>query len=232
MKDEIIIEDFVDNDIIELEERMHVPVLENLTIIPSEKQQVFKSTKDGFNEVVVEGVEGDELTIIPTTEEQINEGLFNKVITNPIEVEELIVTPSSKEQVHEGMFNKVTVSPESRKPLNIENLIRWTDGTYTFCKIPKLDTKFIMYVKLKEGETFPNNLGIAFTEEGDFNNNQKMKWIVNNGVYTGNAINFGNGYYVITNEVSGVLLNYISVYPKNQRNTLNTYLELLLEEVK
>lgn len=47
MKDEIIIEDFVDNNVIELEERMHMPVLENLTIIPSEKQQVFKSKNDG-----------------------------------------------------------------------------------------------------------------------------------------------------------------------------------------
>ena len=84
MKDEIIIEDFIDNGVIELEERMHMPVLENLTIIPSEKQQVFKSKKDGFNEVVVEEVEGDELTIIPTTEEQINEGLFDKVIVEKV----------------------------------------------------------------------------------------------------------------------------------------------------
>ena len=84
MKDEIIIEDFVDNGVIELEERMHMPVLENLTIIPSTKEQRFKSKKDGFNEVVVEGVEGDELTIIPTTEEQINEGLFDKVIVKKV----------------------------------------------------------------------------------------------------------------------------------------------------
>lgn len=84
MKDEIIIEDFVDSGVIELEEKMHMPVLENLTIVPSEKQQVFKSKKDGFNEVVVEGVEGDELTIIPTTEEQINEGLFDKIIVKKV----------------------------------------------------------------------------------------------------------------------------------------------------
>lgn len=57
MKDEIIIEDFVDNDIIELEESMHMPVLENLTIIPSEKEQHFKSEKDGYSEVVIKGDE-------------------------------------------------------------------------------------------------------------------------------------------------------------------------------
>lgn len=45
MKDEIIIEDFVDNDIIELEESMHMPVLENLTVMPSAKEQRFKSKK-------------------------------------------------------------------------------------------------------------------------------------------------------------------------------------------
>ena len=111
MKDEIIIEDFVDNGAIELEERMHMPVLENLTIIPSEKQQVFKSKNDGFNEVVVEGVEGDELTIIPTTEEQINEGLFEKVIVKGIEGDELTIIPTKKEQASEGLFEKVIVEP-------------------------------------------------------------------------------------------------------------------------
>lgn len=79
MKDEIIIEDFVDNGVIELEERMHMPVLENLTIIPSTKEQRFKSKKDGYNEIIVEPVISEELTIIPSTENQVKEGMFNKI---------------------------------------------------------------------------------------------------------------------------------------------------------
>ena len=79
MKDEIIIEDFIDNSVIELEERMHMPVLENLTIIPSENEQIFKSKKDGFNEVRIKKVEGEELNIIPSAEEQVKEGLYEKV---------------------------------------------------------------------------------------------------------------------------------------------------------
>lgn len=79
MKDEIIIEDFVDSGVIELDERMHMPVLENLTIIPGTKEQHFKSKKDGYNEIIVEPVISEELTIIPSTENQVKEGIFNKV---------------------------------------------------------------------------------------------------------------------------------------------------------
>ena len=92
MKDEIIIEDFVDNDIIELEEKMHMPVLENLTIIPSEKQQVFKSEKDGFNEVLVRKVQGDKIEVIPSVEEQKITGLYEEINVKPVtsEIDESI----------------------------------------------------------------------------------------------------------------------------------------------
>lgn len=100
MKDEIIIEDFVDNDIIELEERMHMPVLENLTIIPSEKQQIFKSKKDGFDEVIVEKVEGDTLNITPTEENQNHKGLYNEVNIAPIPEE--YIKPTGATEIKEN----------------------------------------------------------------------------------------------------------------------------------
>lgn len=55
------------------------PVLEDLEVTPSNEEQVFKSKEYGFNEVRVKKVEGEELNIIPSTEEQVKEGLYEKV---------------------------------------------------------------------------------------------------------------------------------------------------------
>ena len=59
-------------------ERLY-PELEDLTVIPSIEEQHFKSEKYGYNDVIVKEIETEELSIIPSTENQINEGLFNKV---------------------------------------------------------------------------------------------------------------------------------------------------------
>ena len=55
------------------------PELENLHITPSGEKQHFKSTKYGYDEVEVDAVESDELEIIPTTQDQVFEGLYKKV---------------------------------------------------------------------------------------------------------------------------------------------------------
>lgn len=61
------------------------PELEDLRIKPSNEEQVFKHPDSyGYDEIFVERVDGDELTIIPTTEEQINEGLFDKIIVEKV----------------------------------------------------------------------------------------------------------------------------------------------------
>lgn len=87
------------------------PELENLEVTPSAEEQVFKSSKYGFDEVKVKGVEGEEVTITPSLEEQTKEGLFKKVTVNAIESEEITIVPSANEQVKEGLFDKVTVEP-------------------------------------------------------------------------------------------------------------------------
>ena len=53
--------------------------LEDLEITPSEVEQKFKSKKYGYDNVTVKAVESEELNIIPSTETQINKGMFNKV---------------------------------------------------------------------------------------------------------------------------------------------------------
>ena len=56
------------------------PELEDLTVIPSVEQQIFKSDKYyGYDEVTVKAVPSEELSIVPNSTEQINEGLFAKV---------------------------------------------------------------------------------------------------------------------------------------------------------
>lgn len=85
------------------------PELENLEVTPSLQQQTFKSNMYGYNIVNVKEIQGKELTVIPTMEEQVNEGVYTKVTTKGIESEELTVIPSTEQQIFDGLYNKVTV---------------------------------------------------------------------------------------------------------------------------
>ena len=89
------------------------PPLEDIEITPTNEEQVFESEVYGFKKIRVKKVEGEELTIIPSAEEQVNEGLFEKVVTKPIESTELILVPSTENQINEGLYNKVTVEGDS-----------------------------------------------------------------------------------------------------------------------
>ena len=60
------------------------PLLEDLEVTPTLEDQKFKSEMYGYNEVTVKKIESDELTVTPTMEEQVNEGIFNKVITQKV----------------------------------------------------------------------------------------------------------------------------------------------------
>lgn len=66
-------------DILQEEIREIKPELEDLEVTPSGVEQNFKSKKYGYNNVKVKAVETEELSIIPSVEEQVNEGLFRKV---------------------------------------------------------------------------------------------------------------------------------------------------------
>ena len=96
------------------------PELEDLEITPSTTEQNFKSGKYGYDNVKVKAIETEEITIIPTTEQQIKEGIFSKVTVNGVELDEITITPSKEEQVKSGLFNKVTVQgDENLVPENI-----------------------------------------------------------------------------------------------------------------
>lgn len=56
------------------------PPLEDIVITPTAEKQIFNHPDSyGYDEIIVEKAEGDELVVTPSLEEQINEGLFEKV---------------------------------------------------------------------------------------------------------------------------------------------------------
>lgn len=88
--DEIIIEKRESdlNEIqLEINENILIPNTEEITITPSQREQIREGL---FNKVTVNAVDGEELIIAPTTNEQIREGLFDKVVVNAIPNSEII----------------------------------------------------------------------------------------------------------------------------------------------
>lgn len=77
--DEIIIEEKEKKEEILLEEKILIPKLDNLIIIPTTEEQNFKNKNYGYGDITVKAIEGEEVVIIPNTNEQTKEGIFNKV---------------------------------------------------------------------------------------------------------------------------------------------------------
>lgn len=106
----------LNNAIIEL-----TPELEDLTVTPDIVEQNFKSNMYGYNNVKVEAIQGEDITIKPTMEEQKYNGVYRNVTVEPIESEEISITPSANEQTKEGLFDKVTVTGDNELvPENIK----------------------------------------------------------------------------------------------------------------
>ena len=77
--DEIIIEEKEKKEEILLEEKILIPKLDNLIIIPTAEEQNFKNKNYGYGDITVKAIESEEVAIIPNTNEQTKEGIFNKV---------------------------------------------------------------------------------------------------------------------------------------------------------
>lgn len=77
--DEIIIEEIEKKEEILLEEKILIPKLDNLIIIPTAEEQNFKNKNYGYGDITVKAIEGEEVAIIPNANEQIKEGIFSKV---------------------------------------------------------------------------------------------------------------------------------------------------------
>lgn len=145
------------------------PTLENLRVTPSGKIQEFKHPNSyGYDGVIVNAVESKELEIMPSTEEQINEGLFKKVIvagdSNLIpeninqEVEIFGVKGTAELRGEENAVldgNLITTNSSAAnyalkkmlKKIPVINTSQWTNMNQMFyecnnlTEIPQLDTK-------------------------------------------------------------------------------------------
>lgn len=102
------------------------PQLEDLEVIPSGEEQNFKSNKYGYNNVKVKAVESKELNIVPSTENQVKEGLFNKVT---VEGDSELLPENIKKGVR--LF-------EVEGTANTTNL-KITDASYLFYSKSRLD---------------------------------------------------------------------------------------------
>ena len=78
------------------------PALTDLNVIPSVEQQVFTHEGEyGYDNVTVEGIQTDELNIVPSKEMQNFEGLYNKVEVGAVTKE--IDSSISEENIKKGV---------------------------------------------------------------------------------------------------------------------------------
>ena len=86
------------------------PELENLTVTPTTEEQHFKSENYyGYDNVIVNPIQGEDLNITPSTEEQVSTGVYTKVTVNPIQGETLNIIPNEEQQHKNGIFLEVNV---------------------------------------------------------------------------------------------------------------------------
>ncbi len=125
------------------------PELEDLTVTPSLQEQTFKSSKYGYDNVTVEPIENNELTIKPKTEEQNFSGVYTNVDVQAIADNELTVNPSNEEQSFEDVYTKVTVSGDEnlipdniRQGKNIFGVEGTMEGAWDTSQIRYCDNMF------------------------------------------------------------------------------------------
>lgn len=138
------------------------------------------------------------------------------------DMEQNIIDSNNQTQdVIKDQFNECSDS------INLWGDLSWSTGTYSYFKLPKENVRYILAIKLKDGKTLPSDLYIGFSTYGDYNSNNYLKWVVNNGNFSGAS---KDGFIYRNNDYNGSYLNYISVYPSSYVNQLNDYFEIQLEQ--
>ena len=112
---------------------------------------------------------------------------------------------------------------------NLFGDITWITQTYSYFKLPKENIRYILAIKLKEGKTLPSDLYFGFSEKGKYDTQQTLKWVINNGQFSGSG---KDGFIFRNNTNYEEYLNYISVYPSSYVNQLDDYFDIQLEEAE
>lgn len=94
------------------------PHLEDLKVEPTLEGQTFKSKLYGYDNVTVERIKTEDISVTPTRKEQNFDGIYNKVNVKAIEENSLDVTPSLEQQSFDGVYTEVNVDP-----INGENIV-------------------------------------------------------------------------------------------------------------
>lgn len=104
---------------VEIDVIRELPELEDLEVNSSTEDQSFSSSKYGFKNVIIKGVQGEKLDLNPSLEQQNLKGVFTEVNIKPIQTKKLNTTPTTQEQVIKGLFDEVTVNAIEGQELNL-----------------------------------------------------------------------------------------------------------------
>lgn len=132
------------------------PELEDVVITPTKKEQNLLSNKYGYKNIKVKEIQGENITIIPSTKEQVFEGIYDKVKVVPIDSKEINITPSQQTQTYEGMYKKINVAA-----IEGENLIvtpttkeQVLEGVYTNVSINPIEGETLEVAPTTEAQKF------------------------------------------------------------------------------
>ena len=137
-------------------------------------------------------------------------------------------TPDNKVEI-ENLEGNIEFKVEGKNRFGNFN---WKVGTYAYTLIPELNKKYILSMKLKEGQTIPNDLYFGFTSKGDYDNLNLFRWIISAGSFNSTNTVAESGFKYINNDTSNKILNYLSVFPTTYATKLEEYFDIQLEELK
>lgn len=137
-------------------------------------------------------------------------------------------TPDNKVEI-ENIEGNIEFKVEGKNRFGNFN---WKVGTYAYTLIPELNKKYILSMKLKEGQTIPNDLYFGFTSKGDYDNLNLFRWIISAGSFNSTNTVAESGFKYINNDASNKILNYLSVFPTTYATKLEEYFDIQLEELK
>jgi len=156
------------------------PELEDITVTPTLEEQKFKSNKYGYDDVTVKGIEAEKVTVIPSKEEQIKEGLFDEVIVKAIETQDLNITPQETTQAYNGLYENISVEKINTEEVEIELDFSLQDTI----EVTNTTGKYITKVTInKDTDLIPENIrsGVnIFGTDGNLEIKETTKGIIIN----------------------------------------------------
>ena len=177
------------------------PELEDLEVTPSGEEQNFKSNKYGYNNVKVKAVESEELTIVPSTEEQVKEGLYGKVT---VVGDNNLVPENIKEGT--GIFGVEGKMPAGWDTSQIRQCYRMFQNNTEMIEAPYFDTSNVTNMT----EMFNNCSNLKIVPQFDTSNVTNMSYMFGSCsrlTEVGGLLDLGKAYTSKTSNYSNYKLD-------------------------